>query len=60
MMIILCVIMKDSCDEDDYDNIRLMNKWRRHGFTNIAHKICRTKGVLYCAKFAMSILKYTI
>nr|KYP54572.1 Anaphase-promoting complex subunit cdc20 [Cajanus cajan] len=38
----------DSCDEDDYDNIRLRKKLRRFGFNGTAHKICWTRRVMMC------------
>ncbi|KAK7401062.1 hypothetical protein VNO78_12374 [Psophocarpus tetragonolobus] len=38
----------DSCDEDDYDNIRLRIKLRRYGFTSASHNICWTRRMLMC------------
>ncbi|KAL2322287.1 hypothetical protein Fmac_026666 [Flemingia macrophylla] len=38
----------DSCDEDDYANIRLRRRLRRHGFTNTGHKISWAKRIMIC------------
>ncbi|RDY12596.1 hypothetical protein CR513_02571, partial [Mucuna pruriens] len=38
----------DSCDEDDYDSIRLRKKLRRRGIIGNAHNICWTRRMLMC------------
>ncbi|KAG2394617.1 hypothetical protein LR48_Vigan10g069600 [Vigna angularis] len=40
--------VEDSCDEDDYDNIKLRKWLRSRGYGTGAHKICWTKRMLMC------------
>ncbi|WVY95103.1 hypothetical protein V8G54_034191 [Vigna mungo] len=40
--------VEDSCDEDDYDNIKLRKWLRSRGYATGAHKICWTKRMLMC------------
>ncbi|KAK7333769.1 hypothetical protein VNO80_30546 [Phaseolus coccineus] len=40
--------VEDSCDEDDYDNIKLRKWLRSRGYATRAHKICWTRRMLMC------------
>ncbi|CAJ1965458.1 unnamed protein product [Sphenostylis stenocarpa] len=40
--------VEDSCDEDDYDNIKLRKWLRGRGYATGAHKICWTRRMLMC------------
>ena len=40
--------VEDSCDEDDYDNIKLRKWLRSRGYATGAHKICWTRRMLMC------------